>query len=294
MSHPSSRRFANVLGRRRACVLALAGSAALTFLAGSALAGDLSDVKTRGKLVVLTFPLIEDSFMAVDVEAMRSLGVGLKDMHDPAHFRGIDLDLMKGFADKLGVTLEIRPELEGYGGLIPALDRHDGDVVASSFAITPARLVTADFSTPYILQWDVAAVRPDSKIKSIGDLKGKKVAVIDGSSHLERLKALNLSPVIVPTKFVLEGVNAVAEKEADYTLMESRAAVGQPVSAQYSALKVGVRVNETGYGVAVRKGSDLKPALDAYLDGLRKSGELERILTKHGQGSDTKTKPAGK
>jgi ABC-type amino acid transport substrate-binding protein len=253
-------------------------------------AGDLADVKARGKLVVVTFPLMEDAFMQVDVEAMRKLGVGLKDVHDPANFSGVDLDLMKGFAAKLGVALEIQPELTGYGGLIPALDRKDGDVAASSFAITPARLATADFSTPYFLQWDVAAVRPDSKIKSVSDLRGKKVAVIEGSSHLERLNSMNLNPQIVPTKFVLEGYSAVKDGQADYTIMESRAAVGTPVSPQFNELLVGVRVNETTYGIAMRKGSDLKAPLDAYLEEIRKSGELDKILAKHGQGGDAKAK----
>lgn len=263
-------------------------AAALLLAASGVVAGDLEDVKAKGKLVVATFPLIEDSFMAVDVEAMRQSGLALKDMRNPDHFRGIDLDLVKGFAESLGVKVEVRPELAGYGDLIPALDRGEGDVAASSFAITPQRLAAADFSTPYIQQWDVAAVRPDSTIRSIADLKGKRVAVIGGSSHFERLKALNLDPEIRLTKFVLEGYDAVTEGQADYTLLESRAEVGQPVSAQYSGLKVGVRVNETSYGIAMRKGSNLKPLLDAYLEGLRKSGELDRILARHGQGSDPK------
>ena len=262
--------------------------ASLGLASTGAAASDLADVKARGKLIVVTFPLMEDSFMQVDVEAMRKLGAGLKDMRDPEHFKGIDLDLMKGFAASLGVKLEIKPELSGYGGLIPALDRHEGDVAASSFAITPQRQTVADFSTPYILQWDVAAVRPDSKIRSFQDLRGKKVAVIDGSSHLERLKTLNLNPTIQLTKFVLEGYTAVTEGQADYTLMESRAEVGEPVSAIYKDLRVAARVNETGYGIAMRKGSDLKAPLDAYLAGLRDSGELEKILSRHGQGVSAK------
>ena len=257
-------------------------------LASSAFASDLSDVKARGKLIVVTFPLLEDAFMQVDVEAMRNLGVGLGDMKDPAHFKGIDLELMRGFATKLGVKLEIKPELGGYGALIPALDRKDGDVAASSFAVTPARQATADFSIPYIRMWDVAAVRPDSKIKSRNDLRGKKAAIIEGSSHLERLTAMDLQPVIVPTKFVLEGYSAVKDKEADYTIIESRAEVGSPVSAQYSELRVGVRLSETTYGVAMRKGSDLKPLLDEYIEGLGRSGELEKLLEKYGQGTAKK------
>jgi polar amino acid transport system substrate-binding protein len=264
---------------------------AFLLLGSLAQAGDLANVKSRGKLVLVTFPLVEDSFMEVDVEAMRKLGKSLKDMQDPEHFRGIDLELMKGFAQSLGVKLQIRPELSGYGGLIPALERREGDVAAGSLAITPQRQEIASFSTPYFLQWDVAAVRPDSKIRSLEDLKGKKVAVIKGSSQLERLKSMNLDPQIQLTSFVLEGYAAVVEGEADYTLLESRAAVGEPVSSAYSALRVGVRVNETSYGIAMRKGSDLKAPLDKYLEWLRKSGEFEKILARHGQGAETKTAP---
>ena len=287
MSEPRLESPASISGRPPRVGLALAAAAAL-LVSSPAYSGDLADVKAKGKLVVVTFPLIEDSFMAVDVEAMRRLGLALKDMRDPANFKGIDLDLTRGFAESLGVALEIRPNLTGYGDLIPALDRREGDVAASSFAITPQRQAVADFSTPYILQWDVAAVRPDSRIKTIADLKGKLVAVIAGSSHFERLKAMNLDPQIRLTKYVLEGYDAVAQGQADYTLLESRAEVGQPVSAQYSGLKVGVRVNETTYGVAMRKGSDLKAPLDAYLESLRKSGELDRILARHGQGNEPK------
>ncbi|MBK5256942.1 MAG: transporter substrate-binding domain-containing protein [Vicinamibacteria bacterium] len=273
---------------RRVAVFSLLLAGALLLLAGLSKAGDLDDVKARGKVVMLTFPAVEDPFVAVDLEAMRASGLKLADMRDPENFHGIDVELMKGFAQSLGVKLEIRPDTGGYGDLLPALTRGDGDLVASRLTITPKRREAADFSTPYFTQWIVAAVRPGSKARSIADLKGRKVAVMQGSSQLEFLPSLNLNPEVRVTGFNLETYNAVLEGEADYALMDSRAAVGESVSSLYSGIQVAVRLQEAGYGVMVRKGSDLKAPLDGYLDGLRKSGELEKILSRHGQGSEDK------
>jgi len=260
-------------------------------LAGAANAGDLADVKSRGKLIMLTFPAVEDPFVAVNVEAMRAAGLKLADMKDPEHFSGVDVDLIKGFAKSLGVSLEMSPQTGGYGELLPALLAKKGDLVASRLTVTPKRQEAADFSVPYFSQWAVAAVKPGSKLKTVEDLKGKRVAVMRGSSQYEFLSAMSLNPEIRLTGFNMESYTAVLEGQSDYALMDSRAAVGEPVSAQFSELKVGVRVHRSDQGVMMRKGSDLKAAIDSYIEGLRTSGELEKILSKYGQGSAASSHP---
>lgn len=280
MHHSSNRWFLKP-------VLATTFIASLGLMPAPAHSGDLADVKARGKLIMLTFPAVEDPFVSVDVEGMRTLGLALADMRDPQYFHGIDVDLMKGFAQSLGVKLEVIPQTGGYGALLPALTAKQGDLAASRLTITPVRQQTADFSAPYFSQWVVAAVRPDSQFKKLDDLKGKKVAVMNGSSQMEFLSGLALAPEIVPTGFNLESYNTVLEKEADYALMDSRAAVGEPVSKAFGALKVGMRVRVSDQGIMVRKGSDLKAAVDAYIESLRKTGDLEKLLAKYGQGSVT-------
>lgn len=263
--------------------------AALVLLGAGALsASDLADVKARGKLIMLTFPAVEDPFVSVDLDAMRAQGVKLTDMRDPEAFHGIDVELVKGFAQSLGLKLEIHPETGGYGDLLPALTSGRGDLVASRLTITPKRQEAADFSAPYFSQWVVAAVKPNSKLDKLDDLKGKRVAVMKGSSHFEFLPGLNLNPEIRLTGFNMESYTAVLEGQSDYALMDSRAEVGQPVSAQFSDLKVGLRVRRSDQGVMVRKGSDLRPALDAYIEGIRKSGELDKLLDKYGMGAPAK------
>ncbi len=257
-------------------------------LTSGAHAGDLADVQAKGKLIMLTFPAVEDPFVAVNLDAMRTAGLKLADMKDPDHFSGVDVDLMKGFAKSLGVALEMRPQTGGYGELLPALLANKGDLVASRLTVTPKRQEAADFSSPYFSQWAVAAVKPDNKFKTVDDLKGKRVAVMKGSSQWEFLNTMNLTPDIRLTSFNMESYTAVLEGQSDYALMDSRASVGEPVSAQFSELKVGVRVHRSDQGVMVRKGSDLKALLDAYIEQLRKSGELEKLLAKYGLSS---TKP---
>jgi len=260
-------------------------------IASLASAGDLADVKARGKLIMLTFPAIEDPFVAVNVEAMRTAGLKLADMKNPDHFSGVDVDLIRGFAKSLGVELEMSPQTGGYGELLPALLAKKGDLVASRLTITPKRQEAADFSAPYFSQWAVAAVKPDSRLKTVEDLKGKRVAVMKGSSQWEFLSAMNLNPEIRLTGFNMESYTAVLEGQSDYALMDSRAAVGEPVSAQFGELRVGVRVHRSDQGVMLRKGSDLQAAVDSYIEELRKSGELEKILAKYGQGSAAPGKP---
>jgi ABC-type amino acid transport substrate-binding protein len=260
-------------------------------LAGTAEAGDLADVKARGKLVMLCYPSQNSIFVAPDLETMREKNLKLSDLRNPAHFSGLDLELIKGFAQSLGVELEIHPVTTGYDALFPALLKGEGEVVASSLSITPKRLEVADFSRPYLTSWVAVAVPLDSKIASRSDLAGKKVALMKGSSQLEFLQSQAPEVKILLTDFSLENYVAVKDGEADFTLMDSRAPVGEGVSSSYPDLKVAFRLREFEYGVAVRKGSDLLEPLNAYLANLKQSGEMERLVERFDTPAKAKPTP---
>ena len=264
---------------------------ALLLVAAAAGAGDLTDVKARGKLIMLCYPSQNSTFVAADLEAMREKNLKLAELRNPEHFSGLDVELMKGFAKSLGVALEIHPVTSGYDALLPALIQGEGDVVASSLSITPKRLETVDFSAPYLKSWVAVAVPFSSKIASPADLAGKKVALMHGSSQLEFLQSQAPDVKIMLTDFSLENYVAVKEGEADFTLMDSRAPVGESVSAAYPDLKVAFRLREFDYGVALRKGSDLAAPLNAYLAGLKQSGELDRLAERYDPAGGGKKSP---
>ncbi len=265
---------------------ALAAAAAACLLGSqAAAAGDLAAVKQRGKLVMLTYPVQGTHFISVNLDAMRAAGLKLVELREPEQFQGIDVELMTGFAKSLGVTLEIHAVAGGYGALIPALDEKQGDLVASEFTITPGRRARADFSTPYVSNWVAVVVPRASHIAAASDLVGKKGAVLKGSSHVEFLREAAPTATILPTGFDLEGFDAVESGSADFSLMDTSVAPGEQVDALHPNLKVGFRLCSIGDGVAVRKGSDLRPALDAYLAAAESSGELKRILARNGFGA---------
>ncbi|HEV8581996.1 MAG TPA: ABC transporter substrate-binding protein [Thermoanaerobaculia bacterium] len=268
---------------------ALAG--AFLILARAAGAGDLSDVKARGKLVMLCYPSQNSTFVSADLETMREKDLKLSDLRSPEHFSGLDVELIKGFAKSLGVDLEIHPITTGYDALFPALFKGEGDVVASSLSITPKRLESVDFSDPYLTSWVAVAVPMGSKVASVDDLAGKKVALMHGSSQLEFLQSQVPDVKILLTDFSLENYVAVKDGEADFTLMDSRAPVGGSVSGAYPDLKVAFRLREFGYGVAVRKGSDLREPLNAYLAHLKESGELARLVDRFDTTSGAQSAP---
>ena len=241
----------------------------LLFAFGVGLAGatSLAEVKARGKLVMLTFPDMESAFIRVDVDK------GLD------HYTGIDYEILSGFARSQGVALEVRPVKPGFADLVPTLLRGEGDVVASSFSITPQRREKVDFTEPYFGVRTVVVVPKDSPIHSLADLAGKTGSAVRGSSleaEIQKLGNVKLHYV----DFMRWNYDALMEKEADFTVLE------EPFTWRlldsYPDLKVAFALpGKDAYGFAVAPGSDLRFALDTYLAQLKADGKLDEIARKH-------------
>lgn len=254
----------------------------LALIAHPLAAGDLADVKARGKLVAVIFPNQDIPFVQVKLENMRERNLKLTEMRNPDDFQGIDIVLMKGFAKSLGVGLEVHTLNTGFGELVPALLRRDGDLVANSLTITEKRREQVDFTEPYFEGAEAIVVRPDSPIQSAADLAGKKCAAGRGTSQLEALKTLLPGAQRMEVDFPLQAYVDVDEGTADCAIAETGVPVGGKLKPPYPLLKVAFILRKYQYGMAVRKGSDLLEPLNAYLDGLKRSGELQRIADAHG------------
>jgi len=103
--------------------------------------------------------------------------------------RGFEYGLVKGFAKRLGVKLEIRP-VDSMQQLATLLDAGAVDLVAAGIGPTPRRLERFTFATPYMtVQPEVVYRRGTPEPDNLGDLAGHSVEVIAGSGLEQRLSA---------------------------------------------------------------------------------------------------------
>ncbi|MEM7350951.1 MAG: transporter substrate-binding domain-containing protein [Acidobacteriota bacterium] len=244
-------------------------------------ASDLAEVRRSGHLTMLCWPHQESRFVRRMVAEY-----GEEGLH---RFAGIDVEILRGFAESLGVRLEVKPMPQSFSELLPSLLRGDGQVIASSWTITEARASQVDFSRPYHSVEKLVLARRTSQLASVADFVGLTAAVVAGSSHEEHLLALGTESLrIEQTEFTFQNYAEVAEGRADFTVVDSGAV--QKVleeNVEFANLTTAfVFPREDEYGFAVAPGSDLLAPLNAYLQEIEKSGELERIKARHLQAAD--------
>jgi len=230
-------------------------------------ASSVAEVKARGKLLMLAFPHQESAFIRVKVEV------------DLKHFDGIDYEILEGFAKSLGVALEVHPVKPTFAALIPALLRGEGDVIGSSFSITPERREKVDFTTPYFAGRAVVVVPKGSPIHGVADLAGRTGSTVAGSSLEERMK--QLGPVRFHyVDFTRWNYDALTEKEADFAVLDETST--WRLLPSYPDLDIAFALpGEDLYGFAVAPRSDLREALNLYLQAIQKNGALEKIVKKY-------------
>jgi len=172
---------------------------------------------------------------------------------------GFDLDIMQLVADKLGVTMTaIETDFAQItSGAVFAAKKCD--IGASSITITDARKKALTFSAPYFSATQALAAPTASGIKSLADLKGKKVGVqtdTTGADYANAHAAENGYDVVV---FEDGGtaLNAILAGTVDATLIDL------PVVADFVASNQGMGIAtqfQTGelYGFAMGQDANSK------------------------------------
>lgn len=139
---------------------------------------------------------------------------------------GPEYELVKAFADYLGVGLEIKVT-DTFTGLERELYAGNGDLIAANLTRTPPRELLYNFGPDYMeTTTEVVYRRGERRPESIADLAGLRIMVIAGSSYEEMLR--ELGPQYPDLEWepredvgIEELLLAVADGAIDATLVDS-------------------------------------------------------------------------
>ena len=204
----------------RSWIAALVALAALGTVAASALADTLDTVKARGKLIV-----------------------GVKNDYRPWGFLdqsgqivGLEIDLAKDVAARLGVTLELVPVITS--NRLEFLQQGRIDLLIATLGDIPARHKVVGMIQPnYYAGGTNILARKSAGLKDWSQLKDRNVCALQGAYYNRRVTEL-YGPKLVIFPAIPEALNALQQGSCvaflfDNTLITSTLAAGDAQWAEY-------------------------------------------------------------
>lgn len=195
---------------------------------------------------------------------------------------GVSVDLAQGWADQLGVPLELIV-VETAAASVDRVARDESDI--GFFAIDPKRGEGVDFTEPYLLIEGCYLVRNDSPITTneAVDQPGLRVVVGQGSAYdlfLSReLKAASIerapsSPAVVE-HFLATGADVAAGVKQQIADEATRLGGLRLLPGRFMQIRQAM-------GCPKSRGEAAAQALRNYIDQAKAAGGVARSLERHG------------
>lgn len=204
---------------------------------------------------------------------------------DDGSYKGIDVELITAIADTEGFRADIKPM--DFSAIIPSLVSGTIDGGLGCMSVTDERKETVDFSDPYYEDGLALYTKDDSTIASLDDLKGKKLAVKEGTQGAlwaednKDKYGFEYSTLADSASTAMAVKNGQADGSLeDYPVIAYEISIGEQ-----EGLKVAVEaVNEPGdIAMSVNKGQN-QELLAAFNEGLAKikaDGTYDKILAEY-------------
>ncbi|MGO4987875.1 transporter substrate-binding domain-containing protein [Gallicola sp. Sow4_E12] len=201
---------------------------------------------------------------------------------------GIDIDISKKIAEKLGKELEVKDM--DFDGALLAVQSGKVDMVASGVSVTEEREKQMDFSERYVDSTEVVVVNAANltvETPTWDALNDKIVAVQQGNiADIQVSNPENTQPKEVKryTKFV-QATEDLKNGKVDCIVMDQLPAE-ELVAANNDTLKIleGEPLFVDQYAIAVQKGNqELLDQINTVIKELKESGELDKIMENHAQ-----------
>lgn len=198
-------------------------------------------------------------------------------------FVGIDMDLIRAIAEEQGFNVDIKPL--GFDAALQAVQANQVDGVIAGMSITDDRKKVFDFSDPYFESGiQMAVLKSDDEITSYEDLRGKRVAVKNGTQGSDFANSIKDE----------YGFEVVSFADSSTMFDEVKTGNSQAVFEDYPVLLYGIaqgngfktvtpKEDPTGYGFAVNKGqnAELLEKFNEGLKNLKATGRYDGIVEKY-------------
>ena len=203
---------------------------------------------------------------------------------------GVDIAIMQEVAKELGKELVINDV--DFNTICTSVQNGKADVGAAGITIRPDRAEQVDFSIPYSsTEQYIIVPASDDSIKSLEDLKGKKIGIQNGTTSDMLISDLIADKTLEGTEIIPYTSPAVAAAS-----MNKQAAVvtdkltAQLIVANDSSLKTFPLVKADGtpaaeveeYGICVQKGNkELLDAINKVLEKLIADGTIDKWVAEY-------------
>ncbi len=278
----------NVLKKAGAAVLALTLTAALAGCGSSASSATASAEATSAAATAESTAAGENELEKV--KAAGKLVIGVEGTYPPFTYHddnneltGLDIELGKALAEKLGVEVEFQEA--AWDSLLIGIDTGRFDTVINSVSITEERAEKYDFSDPYYYEARRVVVRADDdSIHGPEDLDGKKIATNTTNAFIPWYEEQGVEVVGIDTSG--EAIDLLLSGRVDFvgtSVPVLNAYLDEHPDAADKVKEAFVIPNsEDTIAVPVRKDEpEFLDAINTALAELREEGTLKEISEKY-------------
>jgi polar amino acid transport system substrate-binding protein len=194
---------------------------------------------------------------------------------------GFDIDMLHQVADAIfGDPNAIEYRAITSAQRIPEVQSGDVDIVARTMTINCARLQQVLFSTVYYRAGQKVLVPSDSKVKGIGDLRGRKVCAAAGSTSIDNIRNAPSHPAAVVVDDWTDCLVALQRNQVDAISTDDAILAGLAAQDPYTKV-VGPRFTDEPYGMAINKAHpEFVQFVNSVLDRMRADGTWAAIYAK--------------
>ena len=192
---------------------------------------------------------------------------------------GIDAEIAKAVADKLGLELKIE-DME-FDSIITAVQTGKADIGLAGMTVTDERKQSVNFSDTYATGIQVVIVTEDSDITSVDDLEGNKIGVqLSTTGDIYASDDYGEEFVEQYNKGA-DAVMALTQGKVDAVIIDNEPA------KSFVAANEGLKILDTeyvteDYAACINKeNTELLDAVNGALAELKEDGTLQGILDKY-------------